>query len=213
MVHVVAIVLWLGVMTGQPDVPDFVSYQIELVALEEPESGTVVVEAPPAPPPQPEEDQPPPPEIEEPEEPETEEPEIVPPPEPIEPTPPAPSQPEPEPTETAESADAINVRIEGLRRDYPLYYENVITQIQRCFRWTGTGAPETEVYFVIEADGSVSDSRFVRQSGNPGFDYTALGAVECAGEGRFGPLPDDLPYDRLPIRFTFRPGTATGIFR
>jgi TonB family protein len=105
--------------------------------------------------------------------------------------------------------------MEGLRRDYPIYYRNIITQIQRCFRWSGEGNPQTEVYFVINEDGSVSDQRFVSRSGNPAFDYAALEAiVECAGrqEG-FGPLPDDLPYERLPIRFTFRPGGGGGILR
>ena len=69
------------------------------------------------------------------------------------------------------------------------------------------------IEFIINEDGSVSDARFVLQSGNPSFDYEALGAVECAGQpGHFGPLPDDLPFDRLPIRFNFRPGN-NGIFR
>jgi TonB family protein len=104
--------------------------------------------------------------------------------------------------------------MEGLRRDYPVYYQNIITAIQRCFRWSGGGTPQTEVYFVINEDGSVSDQRFVTRSGNPTFDYTALEAVECAGSrGYFGPLPGDLPYAQLPIRFTFRPGGGAGIFR
>ena len=189
-------------MAAASPTPEFVSYEIELVAMPEPESGAVVVEAPPAPP---EEAAPPPPEpAPQPEgEPEPES-------EPEEPRPRPPSRPDPEPT----AADDVNVRIEGLRRDYPLYYENIITQIQRCFRWTGSGTPATEVYFVIEDDGSVRESRFLRRSGNPAFDYTTMEAVvECAGQGRFGPLPEDLPYERLPIRFTFRPGSASGIFR
>ena len=37
------------------------------------------------------------------------------------------------------------------------------------------------------------------------FDFEAIGAVECAGQGRFGQLPDELPYDRLPVQFDFRP--------
>jgi outer membrane biosynthesis protein TonB len=68
------------------------------------------------------------------------------------------------------------------------------------------------VYFVIEHDGSVSDTRFVTRSGNVDFDYEALGAVECAGRNqRFGPLPEDMPIDRLPVQFTFEPlGTGVG---
>ena len=41
-----------------------------------------------------------------------------------------------------------------------------------------------------------------------------MGAVDCAGNGRFGPLPEDLPYDRFPIKFSFRPqgqSLATGM--
>jgi hypothetical protein len=61
------------------------------------------------------------------------------------------------------------------------------------------------VFFYIERDGSVTDMDFVGRSGNSEFDFSALGAVECAGRGRFGPLPDDLPYERLPIQFKFEP--------
>jgi len=130
---------------------------------------------------------------------------------------PVPSQPTatrlPDAETGVESSDAINIRIDGLRRDYPAYYDNIILQIRRCFRWAGQGTPETEVYFVIMEGGDVSDVRFVRQSGNPSFDYEALGAVFCAGQpGHFGPLPDALKFDRLPIRFNFRSGNA-GIFR
>ena len=56
------------------------------------------------------------------------------------------------------------------------------------------------------ADGTVRDVRFLQQSGNPDFDFEALGAVgDCAGQGRFGPLPADYPYESLPIIFDFRP--------
>jgi hypothetical protein len=108
----------------------------------------------------------------------------------------------------------MNIRMEGLRRDYPAYYTNIILQIKRCFRWQGQGSPEAEVYFVINSDGTVSDARFVRQSTNPTFNYEALGAVDCAGQlGRLGELPEGLGFDRLPIRFRFQPGNVAGIFR
>jgi hypothetical protein len=97
------------------------------------------------------------------------------------------------------------VRLEGLRRDYPLYYENIIRQIQRCFRWQGTGNWVTKVYFIIRSNGSVDDIDFVSRSGNTAFDYDAMGAIDCAGQGRFGPLPEDLPYETLPVEFEFRP--------
>jgi len=212
LVHAAMMAVALGVAASGPDISDFVSYNIELVSMPGPDLGELVVEAPPspaseAPAPTPQ------PVVKEPE-PRKETPEPA---EPA-PTPPKPTQARPNPSSgessKAESAEAVNIRIEGLRRDYPVYYNNIILQIKRCFRWQGQGSPETEVYFVINTDGTVSDLRFVRQSGNPTFDYEALGAIECAGlPDRFGPLPEDLPFDRLPIRFTFRPGNAAGIFR
>ncbi|MSR37046.1 MAG: hypothetical protein EXR95_10490 [Gemmatimonadetes bacterium] len=213
-VHSAVLAGAVGVAASGPEVDQLVSYNIELVSMPGPDLGDLVVEAPesapseaPAPTPQPVVKEPAPAPKKEP------------------PKAPAPSAAQPKPTQArpnpsngessgAESGEALNIRIEGLRRDYPLYYNNIILQIKRCFRWVGQGSPETEVYFVINADGTVSDARFVRQSSNPTFNYEALGAVECAGQpGRFGQLPEDLPFDRLPIRFTFRPGTAAGIFR
>lgn len=119
------------------------------------------------------------------------------------------TQPEPaaaEPTEepTEETGADINVRLEGLRRDYPAYYNTIILEINRCFR-PPVRDRRAVVHFVIRRDGTVSESDLVERSGNTAFDYAALGAIECAGNGRFGPLPDDLPYDRLPIQFTFEP--------
>jgi len=112
-------------------------------------------------------------------------------------------------TDTAgPGGSGINVRMEGLRRDYPQYYVNIITQIQRCFRWQGQGSWETTVYFVIHRDGTVTDLDFVKRSGNAPFDLEAMGAVECAGKGRLGALPDDLPWDVLPVQFSFRPRGA-----
>lgn len=228
-VHVVAAALAFGVAVSEPDIPEFVSYQIDLVAMPAGPQGDLVVEAPPAP-----AETPGPP---------------VPDPTPVrrpDPTPPreapreAPKEPVPAPARpaapasgaapttaapptasgggttpgAAESGETMNIRMEGLRRDYPSYYNNIILQVRRCFRWQGQGTPETEIYFVIERDGTVSDQRFIRRSGNPSFDFDALGAVECAGQAaRFGPLPEDLPFDRFPIRFTFRPGNVSGIFR
>jgi hypothetical protein len=112
-----------------------------------------------------------------------------------------------------ESGEDINVRLEGVRRDYPAYYNNIITQIHRCFRWTGQGSWETTVKFVIREDGSVSDLDFVKKSGNTTFDFEAMGAVDCAGRGRFGPLPEELPFEVLPVQFNFRPtGGVRGVF-
>jgi TonB family protein len=225
-VHALGIAAALGAAFSEPDQPDFLSYNIELVSLGDGGGTDLVIETPAAPAPEPEPEPTPAPPAPEPESEPEPEPEPTPTPRPDPPAAPAspaparPTEPAPTPapssstTGSGGSGDAINVRMEGLRRDYPVYYQNIISAIQRCFRWSGGGTPQTEVYFVINEDGTVSDQRFVSRSGNPTFDYTALEAVECAGSrGYFGPLPGDLPYSQLPIRFTFRPGGGAGIFR
>ncbi|MGI9628861.1 MAG: TonB C-terminal domain-containing protein [Longimicrobiales bacterium] len=189
-----------------------------------------LVSAPPATAPEPE-DQPPAPEeelvVETPEEPEPEpepeeeapvipeevepepEPEVVP-----EETPPTeeapPTETPPAPAEEAESRDEggedLNVRLEGLRRDYPAYYGNIIRQMRRCFQPTQRENLETTVRFLIHRDGRTSGFETVQSSGSFAFDVEAQGAVECAGgPNRIGPLPEDFPWDALPIEFTFRP--------
>ena len=156
---------------------------------EEPEQEVVPIEEPddPEPEPSPEEDRPTE-ELTEVEEEET-----------------PPSAPDPPPDEIDESGEGINVRLEGVRRDYPAYYNNIIRQIFNCFRWRGGGSWEATVFFTIEREGTVTDMRFMSRSGSTAFDFEAIGAVECAGQGRFGQLPDELPYDRLPVQFDFRP--------
>jgi outer membrane biosynthesis protein TonB len=218
LVHGAVVAATLAVAASAPDIDQFVSYNIELVSMPGPDLGDLVVESPAAPAPEASDPEPQPvvkePEPARPPKPKPEEPRAEPTPAPPRPTTqarPTPSSGEPS---SAGSAEAVNIRIEGLRRDYPVYYNNIILQIKRCFRWTGEGAPETEVLFWIEENGTVSDPRFVRRSGNPTFDYEAIGAIECAGQpGRFGPLPEDFPGGRLPVRFTFRPGNVSGIFR
>ena len=114
-------------------------------------------------------------------------------------------QPTEEKTEGA-GKDALDMSLEGAEFAYPDYLENIVTQIHRYFRWTGTSRPSCEVYFVINRDGSVGDIRIVRRSGNAAFDFEAIGAIEQAGRRRaFGPLPDKFPGDRLPLRFEFKP--------
>lgn len=213
-VHLVVFALAFWASMADPPVLNAITYQIDIVS-------------PPATAPEPIEEAPPEPEeelvVEEPEpEPVVEEEEafIEPEPEPeevaAEPPEPAPApEPEEEPeeptaTETAEteqSGEDLQVRMEGLIRDYPVYYRNIISQINRCFRWQGAGSLEVQVYFVIRRDGTVDarDLDITRESGNIRFDYAAMAAVECAGQGRFGPLPDELPYDQLPVLFNFRP--------
>jgi len=113
--------------------------------------------------------------------------------------------PDAEEAKSKESGEGINVRLEGLKRDYPAYYGNIITQIGRCFRPPQKGGLAATIYFVINKDGSVSDLAWAKKSGDAAFDISAMGAVECAGKGRLGPLPEELPFDRLPIQFTFHP--------
>ncbi|MDP2957414.1 MAG: TonB C-terminal domain-containing protein [Longimicrobiales bacterium] len=217
-VHLGLLMLAVGTSTSVAPPAQFVSYQIELVSPPPLVQGTedipsqeqLVVDRPDPEPPQPDEREAPVVEDK------------------PAPKPPAPDSARPNPlaepgeetkpgTSTApaspagvEGGEGINVRLEGVRRDYPAYYGNIIRQIQRCFRWQGEGRWETTVYFVINRDGTVSDLAFVKRSGNAAFDFEAMGAVDCAGKGRFGLLPEDLPFDRLPVQFNFRPQGAIG---
>jgi len=212
-VHVGLLLLVAGSSPSVTPPLDFISYHIEIVSPPPLVQGTedipsteqLVVDRPDPEPPRPEEERPAPVTEDKPK-----------------PKPPEPAQrsnPLAEPGEEnkpgsstapasptgAEGGEGINVRLEGVRRDYPAYYNNIIRQIVRCFRWQGQGSWETTVYFVIHRDGNVTDMNFVKRSGNPTFDIEAMGAVECAGRGRFGNLPDDLPWDVLPIQFRFSP--------
>ena len=211
---------WLSTLYDPPQM-EFLTYEIDLVSppparqaeVPEPATEELVIERPePEPaPPEPEVEEIVPIPVDDPE------PEPDPPPEapqdPVEDDSPeaaeesvvaaAVDEPEEEPEETGEG---LNVRIEGLRRDYPQYYENIIRQIQRCFRWRDGGNWETVLFFNIDREGNAEDIQFVTRSGSTGFDYESMGAVECAGKaGRFGALPEDLPYERFPVRFRFRP--------
>lgn len=209
-------VAWLSTLNTGPQI-EFVAYEIDLVSpppaaqAEEPQPAVeeLVVERPEPEP--------------EPIEPESdvvaiEEPEPEPEPEPTPPEPEPTPEPEPEPapaasveppaeTEPDRSGEGINVRMEGLRRDYPEYYNNIIRQIGRCFysRWRQGGNWETVIAFTLGRDGVASDLEFLQRSGNVSFDFEAMGAIDCAGQGRFGPLPEDLPWNELRISFTFEP--------
>ncbi len=190
-----------------------------------------VVSAPPVSAPPPEEEIPPAPQDElvvEPPEERVEEEEApipaeeeAPPPEPEEtPSPesedPPPATEDPVPAESEESendeevgGEDINVRMEGLRRDHPAYYDNIIRQIARCFRTSAAGNYEAVVQFVIEEDGSVTGISMAQRSGSFVFDLRAQEAIECAGgPGRLGPLPQSYSWDVLPVQFRFRPGSS-----
>ncbi|MGD8321518.1 MAG: TonB C-terminal domain-containing protein [Gemmatimonadota bacterium] len=220
-VHVVVLVLAVWTSASARPPLNFVTYQVDLVspppAVQAPEPAPakkeLVVEAPEPTPPEPEEKAP---VVEEKAKPKPPEPKPKPPREEPEEkpaekeTPATTDEPTPREEKPKESGEGINVRLEGLRRDYPAYYDNIIRQIHRCFRWTQGGNWETTVYFVIKSDGTVSDMDFVKKSGSTRFDFEAMGAVDCAGNGRFGPLPKDLPFDVLPIQFSFRPQGGVG---
>jgi outer membrane biosynthesis protein TonB len=219
-IHVAAIFLAWWTSTMSQEMPEFLVYEIELISpaaaelgelatappeelvIETPidrvpeplvETPAVVEEEAPAPeePPQPEETVAPP-EVEPVEEPEP------------------PASPDPDPDVETPGED-LEVRMEGIRRDYPVYYENIIRQMRRCFRWRGEEDLSATVYFVINRDGSVSDLDILESSRSIAFDIEAMGAAECAGSGnRLGPLPEALPFDQLPIRFIISPLTGAG---
>ena len=221
-IHTIAIVLAWWTTTTPNDVPDFVTFEIELIspsAAELGESTTpppeeLVIETPldlvPEPPEEPpptvidadvpvEEIAPPPEELPEPEE-TVSTPDI----ELVDDAAP-PTSPDPDPDVETPGED-LNVRLEGIQRDYPVYYNNIIRQMQRCFRWRGDENLRAEIYFVINRDGTVSDVDIREASGSIGFDIEAMGAAECAGSNdRLGPLPEELPFDRFPVVFTFDP--------
>lgn len=137
------------------------------------------------------------------------------------PPPPPPDLPpaeDPADAQTADPADAENAeedgrdvtaRMEGLRRDYPEYYANIIVQMKRCFRGRGSRL-EATVTFKIAKDGTTSGIGIEQSSGSFAFDLDAQGAAECAGKAnRLGPLPDDYPWAFIPVRFTFSPSTRS----
>ncbi|MGH7466885.1 MAG: TonB C-terminal domain-containing protein [Longimicrobiales bacterium] len=100
----------------------------------------------------------------------------------------------------------LNVLQEGEEFPYPGYLENVITQINRYFRWTGAGNLEAEIGFYIRKDGTVSGLRVFSRSANFNFDIAAMAAVEHAGKSKtFGALPSEFPRDSLGVLFRFIP--------
>ncbi len=96
----------------------------------------------------------------------------------------------------------LKVRMEGLRRDYPEYYDNIRSQMRQCFRWRGDLDLRVGIYFVINRDGSVSQVDVSEASRSIAFDIAAMEAAECAGRpGGLGPLPEELPFDQFWVSF------------
>jgi outer membrane biosynthesis protein TonB len=104
-------------------------------------------------------------------------------------------------------SDPATVQIEGQEFPYPEYLRNLVTQVFR--RWQrpgGNTALQAEVFFLIHRDGSISNLRFIKRSGNFAFDVEAQGAIEAAAAaGGFGGLPEGFADDVLPVSFFFDP--------
>jgi len=220
LVHGVVLVVAVVLSIARPEPMPLETFQVEIVsappiqseeAQEEAPTEELVVETPDEPEPVQEETPTPIPDPE---------PEQTPPEPEAEETPPdlPPDSTEVEATTTEEvettaeeSGEDINVRMEGLRRDFPVYYRNIITQVGRCWsrlqpRDSRDGL-EVTVYFVIGADGKVvGRPEVVERSGSARFDGLAVEAIGGCASGRFGELPRDLGYERLPIQFTLSPG-------
>ena len=219
-IHTVAIFLAWGTSAATTQVPDFIAFEIELISPPAAELGErttspppeeLVIETPLDPVPEPpEEIAPAVIEEEVPEEIPVEEPPVpeqtVAPPDvelvdDVEP----PASPDPDP-DVEMPGEQLNIRMAGVRRDYPVYYNNILNQMARCFRWRGADDLRTRIYFVINRDGSVSDVDILEPSRSIAFDIEAMGAAECIGRpGRLGPLPDELPFERFPVVFYFEP--------
>jgi protein TonB len=103
--------------------------------------------------------------------------------------------------------DVANVRSEGIEFPFPGYLNNIVRQIAVNFKPRDRNSKfRAEVTFLIHRDGSVSNLKFVKRSGNYAFDLEAQSAVEAAARARsFGPLPGGFADDVLPVMFSFDP--------
>jgi outer membrane biosynthesis protein TonB len=201
------IVLVVSAMVHDPPLPEMIVYRVELISPPPQQEGPreTVVAPPPPPPSQRVMEVPPPSPVPRPQ------------PTPPQPPPPAPQPPPPPPEappprgpdarpDTRVAGENLEVRIQGEEFPFPEYLENIIREVYRRFRWTGTPGLSAEVYFVIRRDGSVQDIRILRTSGNRSFNLRTEEAVEAAGlQKAFGPLPSGYAADMLPVAMTFEP--------
>ena len=103
-----------------------------------------------------------------------------------------------------QGADVANVNLEGIEFPYPAYLRNIVTQIAARFKPRNAGMLSTEIVFLIQRDGTVSEIRLRKRSGSLAYDVEAQGAIESAATARaFGPLPSGWADDVLPVIFTF----------
>jgi len=209
-VHLAALAVLFGLIPAlEQPVHIYETVDIDMAAMAPEPIEDLIVETPDDPPPAPEPEAP---AIDPEPEPEPE-PDSLDTPPPEEETPP-PAEPEkPATTETPDDGeDEITREVDTFRRDYPGYFENITNQIHRCFRWEESGRLEVVMTFRILRDGSVPDFDVAESSGDHAFDLAAMAAIECAGTpARMGPLPEDYPFEFLPVRFTItsRIGSAT----
>ena len=113
---------------------------------------------------------------------------------------------EPLPGERPSTGDDVaTVSTEGAEFPFPEYLQNIVSQVLRRWQRPMQSTPlEAEVAFFVHRDGTVSELRFVKRSGNFAFDLEAQGAIEEAGRFQaFGPLPDGWGSDVLFVRFYF----------
>jgi periplasmic protein TonB len=102
--------------------------------------------------------------------------------------------------------DVANVHTEGVDFPYPWYLENIVRQVALNFSPDNPNSNlRAEVAFLIKRDGTVIGFRFIQRSSDYAFDLEAQGAIEKAGSGAFGPLPQGFPDDVLPVVFSFDP--------
>lgn len=199
--------LW-GFTAIQPDVPEFEVYRVKLYSpppqVESPAPEPVALRTPIQPPRTVERITPTPP-------PPT--PQPAPKPQTVEQPPPEqpkPKEPEPVRGQNAQAdspgGENIDVDLEGQDFPFPDYLANIILQLQRYFRWSGSPNLENQVMFYVTREGGVGGIQVLQRSGDINFDLQAVNAVEQAGRrGAFGPLPDGWVQDRLWVRFRFLP--------
>lgn len=198
--------LW-GFTAIQADIPEFEVYRVKLYSpppqVEAPAPEPVAVRTPIQTPRTVERIQEPPPSTPQP----TPKPQTV-----EEPPPEQPKPKEPEPIAgpgakpDSPGGENIDVNLEGQDFPYPEYLQNIILQLQRYFRWSGSPNLANQVMFYVQRDGTVGGIQVLQRSGDINFDLQAVNAVEQAGRrGAFGPLPDGWVQDRLWVRFRFLP--------
>jgi len=209
--HVVLLAaLVVGAVWQRVREPEFVAYRVRLISP----PPQVRAEPTPVAPPQPRIVRPPDPErrVEQPRptQPEVKRPEQT----PVADTTPKPKEPEPvagnKPDPDSPGGVDVNVNLEGQEFPFPDYLDNIILQINRYFRWDGSGTPSATVSFYINRDGSAGGIGLVERSRDLKFNFEAMAAIEQAGRrGAFGALPDGWVPERLWVKYRFLPPGGT----